>query len=96
MSADNWRVCPKCLAKEEKNHGDLSEKARQLYGKVPSDEWIDMISEAQKEVELEDTLREDWELKMKEDGEFYINYCCSCVECNFQFEYKYTERVKIG
>jgi hypothetical protein len=43
--------------------------------------------------EREQTLREDYEIALYRD-QFYIDYCCSCQKCGFEFSYKREIKLK--
>ena len=83
MSADAWRVCPKCLQSSEK-------KKESSYGKVSEEEYLRILVELDS---LKDddtrTMREDYEIFTDSDGVFYLKYSCNCSVCHFHFEYKY-------
>lgn len=93
MSADNWAICPKCTEKALKNKVVASAKAKQAYGKVSADEYLELIKTANIEYEPEYTLREDYELGIF-DGEFYVNYHGNCQICGFNFKHSYKEVIK--
>lgn len=83
MSADAWRVCPKCLNKAQK-------KKESSYGKVSEEEYLRVLLELDNlENHETETLREDYEIFTDEDGLFYVSYSCSCSVCHFHFEYKH-------
>jgi len=65
MSADAWRICPKCKASIEKD--------------APK--------------EQSETLREDFEVWMDEDGEFHVDYRSHCQVCGFGHKFAHTEKV---
>lgn len=46
--------------------------------------------------ELPHTLREDYEQGMSEDGEYFVSYRCSCIACNWRWEYRHTEQALTG
>ncbi len=96
MSADNWRVCPRCeiLADEEQRLAE--EGLGDLYGKIQPEEYVREFNKVKfsKETDKE-SLREDYEIGLDEDGEFYVIYHCGCSECGFEFEYKHTEKVEV-
>ena len=97
MSADNWTTCPRCLAKAEVAKAKQRDNAAKAYGKLKPDEWIALQAEASNPVELNSSLREDYELGVLTDGEFYVNYRASCTNagCGFAFEYKHQQQVEI-
>jgi hypothetical protein len=94
MSADNWRDCPKCLAKAKADKVKREEAAEQAYGKVPKEEYLALLAEAGKPVEVEDTMREDYELGIDQNGKFYVIYRADCQDCPFVFTYRHEEIVK--
>ncbi len=97
MSADAWRVCPKCNEAREKETLTMEADVEASYGKVPPEEYIRKLSELNSRKSLDEmgetTLREDYEIGIDEDGEFFINYRGGCTKCKFHFEYEFTKRV---
>lgn len=93
MSADNWRQCPRCLANHKEQIAAELQEANQAYGKVPADEYRAKLDKAKanSEVELEDTLREDYQIGVDEDGQFAVGYRASCEQCNFVFRFDHTQ-----
>jgi hypothetical protein len=86
MSTDNYSKCPKCKIRIEKEKANVMEKARLSYGKVSEDEYNNLIAKATNAIEIEETLREDYEFCL--DGEWLnIDYVCSCSECDFNYQY---------
>lgn len=92
MSADNWTICPRCqktaLAAKERDR----EKLAKQYGKIEPVEFVKRSAEVDKPIELEETLREDYELGLFE-GQFYISYRASCAQCGFELSYAREETV---
>ena len=88
MSANNWRVCPKCKRNAEILAEKKTAKAQEKYGKVPQEEFLALISDANKTPELDQTLRENYELGTDPDGLFGVAYSCSCSICKFSFNFK--------
>lgn len=88
MSADAWRICPQCKAREVLKHKKPT--AAEIYGKVSVDEYERMKLEELQIVEedVEETLREDYEIYMREDGMLDISYSCSCSVCGFSVEFE--------
>lgn len=95
MSADNWAVCPKCLKRAEAEKEKRHAKAAKAYGKVPADEWRALVAEAEKPVDVPETLREDYQLGVTDGGEFYVIYRCSCQHCGFAHEFKHEQQLKV-
>jgi hypothetical protein len=94
MSADNWRVCFNCQRKAVKANEARIAKAEKSYGKVPPSEYLQLRTEAEKEIELDATLREDYEIGAYEDGEFLVSFTGRCQNCLFEFKFKHTEPMK--
>jgi hypothetical protein len=99
MSADNWTVCPQCRKNVEKRIDKLEEKLKSSYGKVSQEEYSRMVDSLKEQMEtineLDRTLREDWDLNMDDDGEIYIKYSCSCIQCEFNYGFLHTENVEL-
>jgi len=91
VSADNWTVCPKCKQSALEAKSKAQQTADESYGKVTPAEWLALKAKADIDPAIEDTLREDYGLGIR-DGEFHVNYCASC-QCGFSFKYKYTKPV---
>lgn len=94
MSADNWATCPVCKDLAEANQQVARDIANQSYGKVSADEYERLKTQAEKIEPHEDTLREDYEIGVGEDGKFSVSYRCLCDICGFQFEYRHKQDVQ--
>lgn len=96
MSANNWRVCPKCLKNDKKQKKSDTEQLKKAYGKVSEEEYLSMKAriEAQQEI-IPENLREDWSIGIDEDGNFFVSYRCSCDVCGFDFDYSIEKKVKL-
>lgn len=93
MSADNWTNCPKCMkiAVEEKDKEN--KEAAESYGKVSEIEYIQILEKAQADINMEQTLREDYEFYMEDDGTLTANYRARCDRCGFKHESNHTKKV---
>ena len=93
MSADNWRVCPGCIAEHRKKIEKMDADLAKAYGKISAEKYILMmeIVQKQKGMALEETLREDYAIGISEDGAFYVDYRASCDKCGFEFNYMHDE-----
>ena len=93
MSADNWRVCPQCVAKERAEVAALKKLADKSYGKVSAQEWQSKIAAIAERESLEDdmpaSLREDYELWIDDNGKFHVSYRASCQDCPYKFSFKH-------
>lgn len=94
MSAENWTICPKCKAAEDRRQEAAHKKAAESYGKVDVEKF-DALRELTKPRKLEDTLREDYELGICSDGMFYVSYRGSCEKCNFGHVFKRSDKIKL-
>jgi len=93
MSADNWGICPKCKRNAEEKQCKLKLKAGKAYGSVTPEEYLELLREADKPLELTETLREDYEMGTDDAGQFYVYYTCSCHVCKFKHEFKHAEQL---
>ena len=95
MSADNWRVCPKCKVKHDKSIEASEKKLNASYGKVDANEFLKakMSHDELAAKKLDSTLREDYEIGTDEDGEFFVSYGCSCSACQWNYEYNHKAQV---
>lgn len=91
MGADNWANCPVCRVVAIKARQRLYAKADAAYGKKPQAEYATLITEAEKPIKLEQTMREDYGLGVGIDGVFGVSYKAHCTACQFSFEYKHEE-----
>jgi hypothetical protein len=97
MSANNWGICPRCVANAEKAKNAAAEKVRASYGKLPIDRW----QKARKEAEAmpngdeNETLREDYELYTDSGGELFVSYRCDCTVCGFSHSFEHKEQLKV-
>lgn len=95
MSADNWGICPRCKVVAEASRMAKELAATNAYGKVSADEWKRLDAEASSPILLDQTLREDFEVGMDEDGTFGVDYRASC-RCGFSFAYEHNEKVGVA
>lgn len=95
MSADNWRICPRCKKKAEADYAEEVRRVGEAYGKVPPEEYLRMTRDLQKPPALNETLREDYELGTDKDGEFYVSYSASCSVCKFSHRFKHSEQLNV-
>lgn len=95
MSADNWQVCPRCLkrAAEAAHKEQLDLQAS--YGKVSEAEYRKRSERANKPVDLQETFREDYEIAVCEDGEFFVSYLGHCTECGLEHRYQHKSKVNL-
>lgn len=86
MSADNWAICPSCVAVAEADAKAARLAVEDVYGKVSAEEYI-ARTQALKEVDPEAhrTLREDYET-YTEEGYMKVHYRVACTTCNLAGE----------
>lgn len=92
MSANNWRTCPACSEIWKRRKADAIRAAEGLYGIVPAGEYQVEFMAAQNlsDEPSEDTLREDWDIGLGDDGkQFTISYRAECDECGFLIDHDY-------
>ena len=96
MSADNWMGCPKCKSDAIKKRNERIEKAKKKYGKISEEEYRQEITAAESPVNLSETLREDYEQGMKENGEYFVSYSGYCSSCGFEFTYSHKQNALVS
>lgn len=99
MSADNWSQCPNCLRIAWAETKAKLEAAATSYGKVAPEEYDRLRREAQSlnpDVDLDATLREDFQIGTSTSGEFSVFYKCSCLACGLTHSFKHVEQVRLG
>lgn len=95
MSASNWCACPRCKKNAEAEHAEAIRAANDAYGKVPAKEFADLVRAANQTPPAKETLREDWELGICDDGEFFVRYSGACQECGFSHEFDHEEQLSL-
>ena len=93
MGADNWAICPKCLARERADRERKKQKAQEAYGKVPIEEFERLRMIAGERIELSPTLREDYEIGTDSGGRFKVSYRAHCSICKLDIKCEYTKFV---
>lgn len=87
MSALNWTVCPRCKLAAIRDRKLALDAARALCGKTSAQQYEEAVREARKRsVTVGMTLREDYQLGVREDGSFHLTYHAECTRCDFMFE----------
>ncbi len=97
MSADNWDTCPRCFKRQQEHIENICKEAKDSYGRVTVDVFDDLRAKAAaaREVDCEDTLREDYELGVHLDGRFYVRYSGQCDACAFSHEFEYDQQLAV-
>ena len=98
MSADNWGTCPRCLIKQKAKHEAKQQAVILGYGKVTPEIYEDLKAQAAVEIEEEYTLREDYEIGIMDDGEFFVIYkgMCQVDGCGFGHIFNHEEKLVVG
>ena len=94
MSANNWSQCPQCMDVAEAEKAALVAEAAEAYGNVPEDEYTQLRERAEKDITLEDTMREDYELGVNLLGVFRVGFSASCSTCGYRFEFEHEEATR--
>lgn len=93
MSADNWGKCPKCKVIASGHQMKLKADAQAAYGKISADEYLELLGKVQNQPKPQDTLREDYETRIDEDGKFSVSYSAICQKCALTFTFYHSEDV---
>lgn len=92
MSADNWATCPVCLKNSGIERDALLLRVCDDYGKVRAEEYLELVRKSKLSIDVDSTLREDYEFYMDSDGTFTARYACKCDECGFRHSFSHTEQ----
>ena len=98
MSADCWRICPQCKGNHKAECEHKDKVVAEAYGKVPVEEWLRMQREETGDSVSPpaETLREDYEIFIGEEGLFYVSYTASCEVCGFEHSFNNEEQLKVS
>jgi hypothetical protein len=94
MSASNWAVCPRCLARAKAAEARKLAGVMASYGKVPVAEF-DAARAAIEPVHPRDlaAFREDYEITGAEDGAVTVSYGGSCGTCGLSLSFSETRPI---
>lgn len=97
MSADGYRVCPKCHAGRIIEHKNLSRELDESYGKIPAKDYLalqEKVAELEEQLGKENdySLAEYREVWISSDGVFSVRYSGSCRKCDFTFRFDHKEQ----
>lgn len=98
MTADNWTICPQCKKDKQKAYSKAIDKLAKSYGKIPMGEYEKMklcIPSPELTGDENETLREDWEIGVDEEGLFFLSYSCSCNKCGFSYKEETDKQLKL-
>lgn len=91
MSADNWTVCPRCVAHTNERRAMRLAEIDDMYGKVPVAEF-DAAREdlaAELAIEHEESFREDYEFWGSEEGTVRASYKGACQKCGLKVSFEH-------
>lgn len=89
------RECPRCWDDLVDKKNKLEQKVVNLYGKIPKDEYLELVEESRKAITASHSLKENYEIKTEKNGKFSIGYKCQCLSCGWFFDFNHEEQVKI-
>lgn len=96
MSADNWATCPQCKATALAEQKAKKIAAGQAYGSVPQEKYLSLLKKAEEPLSYPKfSFREDYDLGITEDGEFYVSYQGRCEVCKLGKVFKHVEHLPI-
>lgn len=87
MSPQSWTDCPRCKQIAATKNAREIEDAKGQYGKIPLDEFEQLMAEAGQHPFVSGTMREDYDIGVDEYGEFMVSYSCLCEICDFKYEF---------
>jgi hypothetical protein len=96
MSADRWSTCPRCKVRFDEARKDYAARTDALYGQVSAEEFMQFLAREERPQRPSDTLREDYEVYMRDTGVLCIDYYASCEACGFQFHYENEESANLA
>ena len=94
MSPRAWGTCPACEKEARETKETEKKELAKQYGKIPPEEYIQRRTEVDKPIEVEETLRENYELGVDMDFKFTAYYRCHCENCGFEFKFEHEQEVK--
>jgi hypothetical protein len=96
MGADKYSICPRCVLAADKRKAKALDAAGEAYGKIPADEWHEMIREASATPTPKETVAQYIEATLSDDGYFSVSFSAGCRACGYKFEFKHSCQTEIG
>lgn len=97
MGADAYARCPRCWSKNEKARLEIIKMLEEAYAKVTAKEYDRLLSE-NPVISTDDTetVREDYEQGILNDGTYYVNFRAQCQNkgCDFKHKFEHSEELK--
>lgn len=89
MSADNWALCPRCIARAKKAEAAQLAEVMADYGKIPVAEF-DARRAAIEPVEIQDyqTFREEYDIYNPGGGTVAVSYSGGCNVCGLGLKFE--------
>ena len=89
MSADNWAQCPRCQINLTRYRDKAIAEAKAIYGEASAMKVAHRIPE-----EVDTSLREEYEMGISDNGNFYSTYNANCQQCGLEFHHHHDESVR--
>lgn len=99
MSPRDWSDCPVCKLLSQQTIQQAKDRLATLYGVIPVDEYERKLKQLETETRYvfeSNTLREDYEIGININGQFSVDYYCSCERCNFEYHFLEGRQVEIN
>ncbi len=88
MSADNWDICPRCLARAQKAEQEQRAATAASYGIVTMEEFGRMQAEIKTpDPESFRTFREDYAIRGAAEGVVRVTYRGHCEVCGLNLAF---------
>lgn len=87
MSADNWAICPRCVARAQKANLESQQGFSEIAAKLTPDQ-LKLVQTAVRPVNEEDfrEFREDYEIYIA-DGKVKVSYSGHCQTCKLGLDF---------
>ena len=82
MSADSWERCPICHNRPD----EYPEGIDHLYGKIPLEEFLELKDKLDA-LEEEETVREDYEVYLSDEGYACVAIYMKCQTCGAEWSF---------
>jgi len=93
MGANNYRECPTCKQKKKESVQEARRIVKELYGKVPADEYKAAVELSESDYSVDLTLAEYYEIGIQ-GVNFTVSYGAACRTCGFSFDYNHEQELE--
>lgn len=95
MSANNYRLCPRCVRRAVAKQKEKRDRAEAAYGQVPAAEYCQLAAEADRDPteKMPANFREDYQIATSERGVFFVRYHGECSLCDLAFSFSHQAKV---